>query len=37
MERKLPVGIQDFEDLRRNGYIYVDKGCLIPCAAANRE
>ncbi|MDR2027671.1 MAG: AAA family ATPase, partial [Prevotellaceae bacterium] len=23
--RKLPVGIQDFEDLRTNGYVYVDK------------
>jgi hypothetical protein len=23
--RKLPVGIQDFEDLRTNGYLYVDK------------
>ena len=24
-ERKLPIGIQDFEDLRINGYVYVDK------------
>lgn len=23
--RKLPIGIQDFEELRKNGYIYVDK------------
>ena len=23
--RKLPIGIQDFEDLRKNGYLYVDK------------
>ncbi|MDR1757506.1 MAG: AAA family ATPase, partial [Bacteroidales bacterium] len=23
--RKMPVGIQDFEDLRTNGYVYVDK------------
>ena len=23
--RKLPIGIQDFEDLRKNGYIYIDK------------
>ena len=23
--RKLPIGIQDFEDLRRNGYVYIDK------------
>lgn len=24
-ERKLPVGIQSFEDIRTNGYLYVDK------------
>jgi len=24
-DRKLPIGIQDFEDLRTNGYLYVDK------------
>jgi hypothetical protein len=23
--RKLPIGIQDFEDLKTNGYLYVDK------------
>ncbi|MBQ8946107.1 MAG: ATP-binding protein [Lachnospiraceae bacterium] len=23
--RKLPIGIQDFEDIRTNGYLYVDK------------
>ncbi|MDR2563591.1 MAG: AAA family ATPase, partial [Prevotellaceae bacterium] len=23
--RKLPIGIQNFEDLRTNNYIYVDK------------
>ena len=23
--RKLPIGIQDFEDLRKEGYIYIDK------------
>lgn len=23
--RKLPIGIQNFEDLRKNGYLYVDK------------
>ena len=22
---KLPIGIQDFEQLRTNGYVYVDK------------
>ena len=25
MDRKLPVGIQDFGDIRRDGYVYVDK------------
>ena len=25
MLRKLPIGINDFEELRNNGYIYVDK------------
>ena len=28
-ERKLPIGIQDFEDLRENGYLYVDKTAYI--------
>ena len=23
--RKLPIGIQDFENLRKNDYVYVDK------------
>ena len=27
--RKLPVGIQSFEKLRRNGYIYIDKTPFI--------
>lgn len=27
--RKLPIGIQSFEDLRTNGYLYVDKTALI--------
>jgi len=27
--RKLPVGIQSFEDLRTNGYLYVDKTAYI--------
>ncbi|MDR1341894.1 MAG: AAA family ATPase, partial [Prevotellaceae bacterium] len=27
--RKLPIGIQDFEDLRTNGYLYVDKTAHI--------
>ncbi|MDR3245121.1 MAG: AAA family ATPase, partial [Prevotellaceae bacterium] len=28
-ERKLPIGIQDFEDLRTNDYVYVDKTAYI--------
>jgi len=27
--RKLPVGIQNFEDLRSNGYLYVDKTVFV--------
>jgi hypothetical protein len=27
--RKLPLGIQDFEDLRTNGYLYVDKTAFV--------
>jgi hypothetical protein len=27
--RKLPLGIQDFEDLRQNGYLYADKTAFI--------
>ncbi|MDR3180513.1 MAG: AAA family ATPase, partial [Prevotellaceae bacterium] len=27
--RKLPIGIQDFEDLRTNGYLYVDKTAYV--------
>ncbi|WP_456086707.1 ATP-binding protein [Parabacteroides sp.] len=27
--RKMPIGIQSFEDIRRGGYIYVDKTALI--------
>ena len=29
MARKLPIGIQSFEDLRNNGYLYVDKTKLL--------
>ena len=29
MERKLPIGIQGFEGLRNDGYIYVDKTAFI--------
>ena len=25
LERKLPIGIQTFEDIRRGNYLYVDK------------
>ena len=28
-ERKLPVGIQSFEEIRKNGYLYVDKSDII--------
>lgn len=27
--RKFPIGIQSFEDIRRNGYLYVDKTALV--------
>ena len=27
--RKLPIGIQTFEDIRNDGYLYVDKTALI--------
>jgi hypothetical protein len=27
--RKMPIGIQDFEDLRTNGYMYVDKTAYL--------
>jgi hypothetical protein len=27
--RKMPIGIQDFEDIRTNGYVYVDKTALV--------
>jgi len=29
MERKLPVGIQNFEEIRKQGYLYVDKTAYI--------
>jgi hypothetical protein len=28
-ERKLPIGIQDFEDLRKKNYVYVDKTAYV--------
>ena len=27
--RKLPIGIQSFEDIRNQGFLYVDKTALI--------
>lgn len=27
--RKMPIGIQSFEDIRKNGYVYVDKTDLV--------
>ena len=35
MARKLPIGIQNFEDIRRNGYLYVDKTALMYHVAMN--
>ena len=29
MARKLPIGIQNFEKIRKDGYIYVDKSALV--------
>ena len=28
-DRRLPVGIQSFEEIRRKGYLYVDKTDLV--------
>lgn len=27
--RKLPIGIQTFEEIRRDGYFYVDKTAMV--------
>ncbi|MGP1490137.1 MAG: AAA family ATPase, partial [Treponema sp.] len=27
--RKLPIGVQSFEKLRRNGYLYIDKTTFL--------
>ena len=27
--RKLPIGIQTFEKIRKGGYVYVDKTALV--------
>ena len=29
LERKLPIGIQTFEDIRRGNYLYVDKTSIL--------
>ena len=29
MNRKYPIGIQSFENIRKEGYLYVDKTALI--------
>ncbi|MDR2028896.1 MAG: AAA family ATPase, partial [Treponema sp.] len=29
VQRKMPIGIQDFEDIRTGGYVYVDKTAYI--------
>lgn len=33
ISRKLPIGVQSFEDLRANNYLYVDKTALAWCIA----
>jgi len=35
MARKLPIGIQSFEDLRKNSYLYVDKTALVHQIVSN--
>ena len=29
MEKKIPIGIESFEDIRKNGFFYVDKTGMI--------
>ena len=29
LERKLPIGIQTFEDIRQGNYLYVDKTSIL--------
>lgn len=29
MEKKIPIGIENFEDIRKNGFFYIDKTGLI--------
>ena len=28
-EMNIPVGVSDFEEIRKNGYYYIDKYCKI--------
>ena len=37
LNRKLPLGIQDFEEMRRDHYIYADKTCLLYTSDAADE
>ena len=34
---KLPVGIENFEDIRRSGFYYIDKTCLLYTSDAADE
>lgn len=36
-ERRLPLGIQDFEELRKGNYLYVDKTDMVWAVANNRK
>lgn len=36
MEARYPIGVQSFEELRTNGYIYVDKTGYIPSLLSNK-
>lgn len=36
-ERRLPLGIQDFEELRNGNYLYVDKTDMVWAVANNRK
>lgn len=29
LERKLPIGIQTFENIRKGGFLYVDKTAIL--------
>ncbi|SDW87897.1 Predicted AAA-ATPase [Lachnospiraceae bacterium KHCPX20] len=34
-ERKLPIGVQSFEIMRENGYVYVDKTAYMDSLIKN--